>query len=346
LLASGRPFSPKQWRRGLILGHNHIGDVLYRTCSLAALAEHLPNCRWDYLAAPLSAQVLKNNPAIDTVLDYQRGDDSWNVSPRDFRDLRGRRYDAVLCTNVVRYYPDVILATTLGVPNRVGFTLKGLSGLVTLPVAARFPRPYPAYFREMVGAITGVPPDWQLVPRIFPDDADRRAAADAWSSLSLASAPVVAASITTRQPGAWPREHYLRALEIVQRETAATIVLFGAPDEISTLREAAREMACPATILESGLNLRSLGVFLGRCSTAFTPDSGPRHLANAVGVPVVYCRSLIVRRVETGNYCENEIDAAPADEMVPPEMVPGVVSRLDPARTASMVIQAMRRLPA
>lgn len=285
--------------------------------------------------------MLRGNPAINTVFPDQIGDDSWSLRPGMLAALRERNYDVVLCTNVLRYYPDLFLALRLGVANRVGFTLKGFSGLVTFPVESGFPQPYPAYFRSMVAAVTETSPSWPLVPRLFPSAGDERAATKARSDLALSDKPVVAASLTTRQPGAWPHDHYLRALEIVHRESGAQIVLFGAPEELPLLREAARECAAPCVVLDAGLNLRALGVFLSRCTAVLTPDSGPRHLANAVGVPVVFTRNLIVRRIETGAYCDNEIDAAPPDELVPPERVKEIVKRLDPGRTAARLLEAM-----
>jgi len=71
-------------------------------------------------------------------------------------------------------------------------------------------------------------------------------------------------------------------------------------------------------------------------------DSGPRHIANAVSTPVVFGRNLIFSRVEAGRYCENEIDCGPPDEYVAPGEVERVIRSLDPARTAQLVIEALR----
>jgi ADP-heptose:LPS heptosyltransferase len=341
-MVRAKPTVPSEWRRGLIVGHNHIGDVLYRTCSLPALAKYLPECRWDYLAGVTSAEVLAGNPAISEVFPDQIGDDSWTLRSGALKTLRARRYDVVLCTNILRYYPDLMLALAIGAPNRVGYTLKGFSGLVTRPVASGFPQPYPGYFRAMVSAVTQASPSWPLIPRVYPSRTDKEAALAALSTFQRPGTPLVACSLTTRQPSGWPREHFLRALEIVHRKTGAQIVLFGAPDELALLREAARECAAPCAVLEAGLNLRALSHFLSRCWAALTPDSGPRHLANAAGTPVVFARSLNVRRVETGAYCDNETDAGPPEELLTPEQIRAVVARHDPAHTAALVLRAMR----
>jgi heptosyltransferase-2 len=336
--------APHEWKRGLILGHNHIGDVLYRTCSLPTLRAALPGCEWDYLAGPVSGQVLEGNPAIRRVLPYQIGEDSWSITRVHLGQLRHSKYDVVLCSNFLRYYPDALLALAMRIPNRVGFTFKGFSGLINHPVETPFPSSYPAYFQNMVSSVTGIPPAWPLVPNIFPSSQDQKEASAMWKVLALDSGkPVLACSITTRQPGAWPRSHFLRAIEMVRQRIPAEIVLFGAASEADILRAAAAECRTPVKLLPGVLNLRALAAFIGKCTAALVMDSGPRHIANAVGTPVVFGRNLIFSRVEAGAYCKNEIDAGPPNELVPPETVRTLIDAHDPALTAVPLFEALSR---
>lgn len=232
----------------------------------------------------------------------------------------------------------------LGVRNRVGFTFKGFSGLINHPVDTAFPAPYPAYFQNIVSSVTGTPPTWPLVPKIFSSSTDRQLADSAWKDLALDSGKrVIACSITTRQPGAWPREHFLRALEIVSELAQVEIVLFGAANERAVLEEAIAACRVPCKLLAGNLNIRALAAFIGKCSAALVMDSGPRHIANAVSTPVVFGRNLIFSRVEAGRYCENEIDCGPGEEHVPPSDVAKVIKGVDPARTAGLVIEALNR---
>jgi len=287
---------------------------------------------------------LEGNPAIRSVLPYQSGEDSWNISRAHFGKLRDAKYDVVLCSNILRYYPDALLAVALAVKNRVGFTFKGFSGLINHPVATAFPSAYPAYFRDMVSSLTGVAPKWQLDPQIFPSSRDRELADSAWKDLALDSGrQVVACSITTRQPGAWPRDHFLRALEIVSEHAPVEIVLFGAASERDVLGSAVADCRVPCKLLPGNLNIRALAAFIGKCSAALVMDSGPRHIANAVATPVVFGRNLIFSRVEAGRYCDNEIDCGPDDEYVPAQDVARIIGRLDPSRTAGLVIEALNR---
>jgi ADP-heptose:LPS heptosyltransferase len=183
-----------------------------------------------------------------------------------------------------------------------------------------------------------------LVPKIFPSPEDRAAAETARKELELHDGKkVLACSITTRQPGAWPRSHFLRVLEIVSEQQAVDIVLFGAATDAAILQEAKASCRAPCKLLVGTLNLRALAAFIQKCSAAIVMDSGPRHIANAVSTPLVFGRNLIFSRVEAGRYCENEIDCGPHDEYVPPAEVERVIMTVDPAATAQLVIDALGR---
>src|SRR6266540_376556 len=215
LAVRGATSEPSAWRTGLILGHNHIGDVLYRTCSLPQLTEALPECNWYYLTTPSSAELLQGNPSITEVLPWNVGDNSWELAEGKFGELRRRGFDVTLCTNTLRHYADLALAVALGIPNRVAFAYKGLSGLITRQAPIQFPSAYPEYFRNMVADLAGRAPDWPLQPRVYPTDEDIALAERVWTELDLGSSGlVVGCSLTTRQAtGNWPRSHLLAALE-------------------------------------------------------------------------------------------------------------------------------------
>ncbi len=310
------PSPPAEWRRGLILSHNHMGDVLYRTCSLPVLRSSLPDCEWSFLTSPASSEVIENNPALHEVLPWNAGEDSWTLSPGSFKKLRERDFDVVLCTNSLRYYPDLFLASALRVPNRVAFTHKGLTGLVTYPIDIDFPSSYASYFRSMVAAVTRVEGDWPLRPRIFPDANSEAEAAALWDRLSLgAVVPIVACSITTRQKaGNFPSELLVEILSEMRAQAALRVVLFGTAGDRATLTQAANRLGDDALVIAGELAIPPLAAFLRRCALLLTLDSGPRHLGNASRIPVFFARNMSHSEAEAGAYCETETDIAPPGE--------------------------------
>jgi len=274
----------------------------------------MPDCEWHYLTAPAAAEVLRGSPDIDRTIPILSGDESWDLNSAGFEMLRNERYDVALCTNSIRNHPDLLLAVALGIPNRVAYSHKGLSGLITLPVGLKYPSPFPAYFREMVGMLTSYPADWPLTPRISIADEDERLAQECWARLQLEGKRAIASCPTTRQPdGGWPHRFFTEALETVCADMSCVVVLCGAVSDEPVLRDLAARSSIECRTLAGALPLRAFAAFLRRCSLVFAQDSAPRHLGNAVGVPVAFLRNLAVSRVESGSYCDSERDLAPPD---------------------------------
>ncbi len=310
------PTLPAAWRRGLILSHTHIGDLLYRTPSLKVLAEQLPECRWSYATSSQSAEVLSNNPHISEVLPVVQGENSWNLAPGGYAELASREFDVVLCTNTLRHHPDLALAAALGIPSRYGFSGKGLSGLMTSRVPLPFPSSYPSYFQRMVADVTGTSPDWPLRPRLYPAE-EHRVQADAILDRSGLdrSQPIVVCSLRTRQAaGNWPADVILSVLERARSQRDFGIVFSGAPVDARFLGEVASAFPFPAATYAGEGGLLTFAAMLERCGLLLTLDSGPRHIGNAMGIPVVFARNLAHSRVEAGIYCATETDLAPAVE--------------------------------
>lgn len=344
-LSRGAPSDPHEWRNGLILSHNHIGDLLYRTCSLSQLRDALPDCRWTFLTTPESAEILQGNPSIDSIVTYCTGENSWDLSRGAFAELRKRRFDVVLCTNTLRHYPDFFLATPLGIPNRVGFAYKGLSGLLTHKVPITYPSAFPAYFRAMVAHIGNLKPNWELKPRIFPAESEREAAARTWNDLCFDdSRPVVACAITTRQLGAnWPPSLLLAILTETRRLIDFDVVLTGASHDAGDLSVLANQVEFECRILAGTLSLRAFAAFLQRCDAVLTLDSGNRHIANAVGTPVFFLRNPSVSSVESGRYCSNETDLAPPFEYQSADQVQQAVAAFPVNNAARLLADELGR---
>ena len=267
--------------------------------------------------------MLEGNPAVAEVLPWNVGDDSWQLTPDAFAELRRRDFDAILCTNTLRYHPDLFLAAALGIPNRVAFTHKGLSGLATRSITPEYPSPYPAYFRTMVATLAGVAPVWPLRPRIFVGEEDRRIAARALQESHLdPNSPIVACTITAKQAhGNWPSASLLALLKEARSHSSFQIALSGAPGDESALATANAALGGTAAVLAGRLDLRQFAALLERCASLVTLDSGARHVGNAIGLPVFFFRNMLATQVETGRYCDTETDLAPAGEFLTDEEI-------------------------
>ncbi len=343
---TGAPFDydPSTWRKALIVGDNHIGDLLYRSASLAPLKAALPECEFHYLAAPGSSAVLEGNPALTGILPWLKSDSPLDLSQEHFEALRAMQFDAVLSTNCIKYWPELLLAVRLGVPNRAGYTYKGFSGWVTHPIPIQYPRPFAAYFRDYVAALTSRKASWKPRPVIMTNPADETEADALWAARSLNRHPRVLASfITSRQPtGIWPAAKFGETLRLVRERTGAHILLCGAASDEPLLAAIDREHRLEATIIAGSLGLRALSCFLKRCSAVLTADSGPRHIANAAGVPVIFVRNVWFNPVEAGPYVETETDLCPLPSANAPDGA-ALLASISPATAAEIVSAILSR---
>ena len=324
-----RPTPPASWRRGVLIGADHIGDVLYNTASLPALAEAFPACEWHYVASPPTSEILANNPFIKSCV-------------RSVKSLGP--IDVAVCYNSGGYWRDLIKMTRLGIPNRVGYVHKGFSGLVTHGIQISYPQPFPAYFRDLIAQLTATRPTWPLRPKVFPKPEDESSSLALWRELELDSMrPALACFVTSRQSrGVWPSEKFGAAIRQVEKERDIQTILLGAPEDLTALEELKRSFNLGARVAAGKLQLLALVCLLRKCSAVFCTDSGPRHLANAAGVRVVYIRNLSFSRVEAGRYCETELDLAPEAEFVACQEQERVFSGLNPAQVANDVLAVVR----
>lgn len=334
---------PREWRRVLILGDNHLGDVLYRTCSLGPLKERLPNCEFYYLAAPVSAPLLENNPALSGVLPFARGDSRLHLAPAAVERLTSLRFDGALCSNAVHHAQDLRLALRLRIPARAAYVFKGLSGLVTHPVVVKWPSSFPCYFQQMVAHLTESQPDWPLRPRVFPSATDCQIANELWARLRLpANRPTLVCFMTSRQPtGVWPIDCFVETLRLVQRRTLVNVVLAGAASDEPVLRKADADAKLQASVCV-GMPISCVVPFLKNSSAVLSTDSGPRHLANAAGVPVVFVRNLWFNPVEAGRYATTDHDMAPQVGELTPAEEDRWLRKVAPAAVAERILQLVR----
>jgi len=310
--SSRSPSPPAQWRKALLIGSNHIGDVLYNTASLPFLAQGLPQCSFHFMAPEPAAGALDHNPHLNRIHRFSRP----VPGSEEEKLLIDECYDAILCYNSGYHIADLLFAARTGIPNRIGYAHKGFSGLLTYPLRPDSFQPFPSYFRGLVSQLTGFPPTWSLRPLLYPQLSNFAETC----LLPPCDRQDVAFFVTTRQPDAkkWPTERFVELGQWLQEVYPVRIVLSGASVDREEL-ENLRSKIGGACVVNAGLmSLLGLAAWLRQCRMAFALDSAGRHLANAANLPVFYFRNLRSRASETGSYLENEVDLCPPNEFVNP----------------------------
>ena len=86
----------------------------------------------------------------------------------------------------------------------------------------------------------------------------------------------------------WRAEGWAAVADALARETGATILLSGSQAERPLCEEIARQMTAEARVMAGQTTLDQLAALFARCRLVLGLDSGPLHLAVAVGAPTVH----------------------------------------------------------
>ena len=263
--------------RLLVRAPNWLGDAVLSLPAVRDLRRNFPLSRLEVLARPWVAPLYGAVSEVDAVIE------SRGVGV-DARAVRG--FDAaVLLPNS---FASALAAWRAGIPERWGYAtdLRGplLTRRARVPARARG-RSQVYYYRAMLAAIgldVGAEPDATLR---CPEDWAARGAA----LLGDAGAPWIGLN-----PGAffgpakrWAPERYAAAGELLARRTGARVAILGGADERALGEAIAAGMRAPVRVLCGQTTLPELVGVLSRLRLLVTNDSGPMHVAAALGVPLV-----------------------------------------------------------
>jgi ADP-heptose:LPS heptosyltransferase len=274
-----------------VLRANALGDYLFCQPALVALRAAYPDAELVLLGAPWHARFLPGRPGpVDRVvvvppapgIRAETAGERWPASAvTAFRDdMRAERFDLALQLHGGGANSNP-LVNSLG----AGLTA-GLRAVDAPPLDRwiRYAYYQPEVFRylEAVGLVGADPVTWQ--PSLAVTAADRGEVA---SVVGVPDRPRVAlhpgATDTRRR---WPPERFA-AVGDAAAAAGAEIVVTGTPPEREVVDHVVSAMRSPARALVGALSLGGLAALYEGCAVVVSNDTGPLHVASAVGAATV-----------------------------------------------------------
>ena len=278
-------------RRIAVLRANAIGDLVFALPALDALRAAYPRAEIVLLGLPWHADLWRDRPGpidrVEVIPIYPpiREEMGREVDPADqerfFAAMAAERFDLA-----IQMYG--------GGRNSNPFVLR-LGARVTAglrtPDAAPLDRwlPYVYYqpevhrYLEVMALVGAQPVTFEPRLRVLPGDRD-----ESYEVIPEAGPPLVAL-----HPGAGdPRRHWSTAGfaavgDALAQAGARVVVVAGRAEERPLVEAVIGGMRAPAQDLGKGISLRGLAGLLSRCAVVVGNDSGPLHLAHAVGTRTV-----------------------------------------------------------
>lgn len=269
---------------------NWIGDAVMAIPTLSALRARFPDSRITLLAKPPVAALFEHHPVIDRLLVYESPGRHAGITGlwRLVRSIREGRFDlAFLLQNA---FEAALITAAAGIPERVGYAADGRRFLLTKSFnkksAPRHQRE--AYLHLM--DLMKTEGEFDRRPFLVITEKERQSASD----LLLAEGIARWEQVIGINPGAaygsskrWDPARFAAVADRMQERFSAKIVIFGGPAEVAIAEEVRRNMRRPAAVLAGKTTVRTMMALIARCRLFITNDSGPMHIASALGVPVV-----------------------------------------------------------
>ena len=285
-----------EYRRILVRATNWVGDAVMSIPALQALRECYPAARISILARPWVAGLYGREPFCDELIPYDapRGWKGIAEKRRVAGELRGRRFDAaILLQNA---FEAAALVRWAGIPARIGYARDGRGWLLTHPIptplSGETPRHQRFYYLELLKRarlIESYPADGVI--RLH-DAATAALVGRERLQRILGAERVVGVSPGAAYGGAkrWLPERFADAAIQVARERSAGVAVFGSEAERSIcemVREKIEGACVRCASLAGSTNLGEFIEMAAACDVFLTNDSGPMHIASALGVPTV-----------------------------------------------------------
>jgi heptosyltransferase-2 len=292
-----RTLRPEQIERVVVRGVNWVGDAVMTVPALRELRRVLPRARLTLATRPWAEGIFAGADFIDDFLVTGNSSSKPASVFAEASEWRAHRFDlAVLFPNA---FAPALVAALARVPARVGYATQGRSALLTQRVGVpewRGTRHEVFYYLHLVAELerrlygsttveTRAPDTELCVTRVRL----REAEALLRERGARPGRPLVALcpGSTNSRAKRWPAERFAAVADMLSERTGAEVVLVGAAEELDISEEVARHMRARPVVLTGKTDLALTAAVLKVSDLLVTNDTGPAHVAAAVGCPVV-----------------------------------------------------------
>ena len=265
----------------LVIKLRAVGDVLLSTIVTKNLRLAFPDAQIDYLTEPQSLEILSNNPFVNNIHLHDR---AGMTGARLIGSIRQQSYDLVID---LFGNPRTALVTRLsGARYRVGYRFRNRTYAYNIMASPRGDRVHNTQFNlDALEALGVAIQDRNIYFQFSPDDVryvDEFLAGSGAPHRLLVGVNIGGGWYTKR----WGLDRFAELADRLVGEHGASVVLTWGPGQLPDA-EKVRTFMKSQVLIPPATTLKQLGALLKRCTCVISNDSGPMHIAAAVGTPVL-----------------------------------------------------------
>ena len=255
------------------------------TPALRALKNAYPESNLALLLRPRVADLMETHPYVDTCIVDTKNRGRYRSLTGLVRRIHKAAFDVAVVLHPASFR-NALLPFLARVPIRVGTNVSGRGPLLTASCEDDTSvHEIHRYLRVLRLLTIDASPDFL---EFWHTDADRETIQDLLQAEGVSSTDrLIALNLgTTWRTKQWDIANFVEVIEqVVHRTSDASVLLTGSSAE--TELAAALPTSLPALNLVGKTSILQLGALLERCAVCLTCDSGPMHIAAAVGTPTI-----------------------------------------------------------
>ncbi len=285
------PLTEYAARRIALIKPSALGDIIHSLPVLTALRRRYPAAHITWVVNRGYEDLIAGHPDLDATLPFDRGAvrsglaDTLFYYARFLRRLRDAHFDLVL--DLQGLFRSGVMARVTGAPRRVGLS------------TAREGAPW--FYTDVVPvedfhSVHAVDRYWLLAEALGAGDQPKVfrlpvcEASNRWAREQLDGCPrpwLVLGVGSRWMTKRWPPEHFARLAQQAHSHFGGTFVFVGSRSEQALSAATAHRLRGPKRELTGRTTLPQLTALLGLADVMLANDTGPLHLAAALGRPVV-----------------------------------------------------------
>ena len=269
----------------LIFNVNWLGDVLFSTATIRNIRRNYPDSFVACIIPSRCYPILKGNPHLDELIifDEKERQRSSLAKLRFVQLLKTKKFDVVFLLH--RSFTRALICRLAGIPQRVGYYTKKRGFLLTKRIkpVARDALHRIDYYLNIIEKAGLKVEDRYL--EFFIDDKDVKFVDEFLNKKSIGKDGFLVAINPGGNwlPKRWPEVNWAILADILITEFGARVIITGSYTDIYTAQKI-RDLMKEKPIIASGVfNLKQLGALCKRLDLFITADTGPLHIANALG---------------------------------------------------------------
>ncbi|MCX5706298.1 MAG: lipopolysaccharide heptosyltransferase II [Candidatus Omnitrophica bacterium] len=281
----------KNYKRILIVRTDRIGDLLLSTPVIKAMRQAYPNAYITMMVSPYTKEIVEGNPYLDEVITYDKDEKhkSWARSVRFARNLKKKRFDLSIILHPTNRAH--LIAYLAGIRKRVGYDRK-MGFLLTDRIKytkQRGEKHELEYNLDLLRYLNIEAGDKGLFIPIK-DESEK------WvDNLFRQEGIRVEDKLLIIHPGAscpsriWPAQNYAAVADKLSQRYGFKIFILAGPQLLDSkaAEDVIKYMRSPAVNLARKTSLSQATSLIKRCKLLISADTGPVHIATAVGTPQV-----------------------------------------------------------